>query len=221
MKSPRSFADLPFADGLSQFPASGSLEIDGEYDLVRFDGGIMDSPVAGGSRFTECAFTGVTLDGGRLRKSRLSDVWFGETRFVATDLAETSVTGAWFAGCVLAGLPWFASQLRRVKLRSCKLDSVNFRDTLLNDVVFEDCVLHDVDFGGAKLTKVRFPGCTMARADFTNVTCSDVDLRGAKLENGGIKAGYGALNGARIDSIQLITLAPLLARHLGITVDDA
>jgi uncharacterized protein YjbI with pentapeptide repeats len=221
MKSPRSLADVPFAGGLSLFPDSGALEIDGEYDLVRFDGGVMDSPVAGGSRFMECAFTGVTLDGGRLRKCRLSDVWFGETRFVATDLAESSVMNVWFAGCVLAGMPWYASEVRRVTLRGCKLDSVNFRDTAFTDVVFEECVLSDVDFGGAKLTRVRFPGCTLARTDFTNVTCSDVDLIGARLENGGIKAGWGALRGARIDSLQLMTLAPLLAQHLGIAVVES
>jgi hypothetical protein len=50
-----------------------------------------------------------------------------------------------------------------------------------------------------------------------------VDLRGARLGSDsvpGIKAGYDALSGARIDSVQLMTLAPLLAHHLGIKVAD-
>jgi len=44
-----------------------------------------------------------------------------------------------------------------------------------------------------------------------------VDLRGAEL---GISGGYESLRGATIDSVQLVTLAPLLARHLGIIVAE-
>ena len=70
---------------------------------------------------------------------------------------------------------------------------------------------------------MRFTGSTLVNADFTHVTCKDVDLRGARLGTDsvpGIKAGYDSLRGARIDSLQLVTLAPLLAHHLGITVAD-
>ena len=44
-----------------------------------------------------------------------------------------------------------------------------------------------------------------------------MDLRGAQL---GITAGYESLRGVTIDSVQLVALAPYLARHLGITVAD-
>ena len=37
----------------------------------------------------------------------------------------------------------------------------------------------------------------------------------------GIRAGYDSLRGVRIDTLQLVTLAPLLAHHLGIAVEDA
>ena len=56
------------------------------------------------------------------------------------------------------------------------------------------------------------------------MTCIDVDLRGATLGGdgvAGIRAGYDSLRGARIDTLQLMTLAPLLAHHLGIAVEDA
>jgi hypothetical protein len=46
-------------------------------------------------------------------------------------------------------------------------------------------------------------------------TCTDVDLRGASLS---IADGFDALRGTTIDSVQLVTLAPQLANHLGITV---
>ena len=207
MKSPRNLTDLPFADELQT--VDGDLELEGYYDRVRFDGSSFADADAGGARFMESALTGVTFDGGRLRRSRLSDVWFN--------------------GCVLAGVQGFSGVLRRVTFRGCKLDSVNFRDCKLTDVLFEDCVLRDADFGGAKLTRVRFPGCQLSGADFTKVTCADVDLRGATLGGpaaegrpaAGIRAGYDSLRGVRIDTLQLVTLAPLLAHHLGIAVEDA
>jgi uncharacterized protein YjbI with pentapeptide repeats len=225
VKAPRSLADLSFASDLRSHP-DDELELEGDYDRVRFDAVTFADTEAGGSRFVESVFTGAAFDGGRMRRVRMSDVWFGESRLVAFDLAESSLTDVWFSGCVFAGVQAFSLVTRRVTFRDCKLDSVNFRDCRLTDVLFEDCVLRDVDFGSAKLTRVRFPGCTLSGADFTKVSCEDVDLRGARLgdgqaNDGGIRAGYDSLRGARIDNLQLITLAPLLARHLGITVEDA
>lgn len=224
MKSPRILTDLPFATDLRPF--EGELEVEGDYDRIRFDGSTFTDAAAGGSRVAECGFTGVAFDGGRMRRTRLSDVWFEQTRLVAVDLAESSLTDVWLTGCVLAGVQAFGLVTRRVRFRDCKLDSVNFRDCRLTDVLFEGCVLRDVDFGSAKLTRVRFPGCTLSRADFTKASCTDVDLRGARMGAGepgdaGIRAGYDSLRGARIDTLQLVTLAPLLAHHLGITVEDA
>ena len=224
MKSPKALGDLRFASELAAFPQPSSLEFDGDYDRVLFAGRTFSGTDAGGARFTECAFTdGTGFDGGQLRRSRFADVWFGQVRFVGADLAESSLTDAWLSGCVLAGVQAFSLIGRRVLLRGCKLDSVNFRDSRLTDIVFEDCVLRDVDFAAAKLTRARFPGSTLINADFTRVACKDVDLRGARLGSGsvpGIKAGYDALSGARIDNLQLMTLAPFLAHHLGITVND-
>ena len=231
MKSPKTVDDLQFASELRTLAdqtradgGSGDLDIDGDYDRVLFSGCTFADTDAGGARFTECAFTGGTgFDGGRLRRARLSDVWFGETRLVAVDIAESSLTDVWFSGCVFAGVQAFSCVGRRVLLRGCKLDSVNFRDCKLTDVVFEDCVLRDVDFGSAKLVRVRFPGCQFVNVDFAKATCSSVDLRGARLGSEsvpGIKAGYDSLSGVRIDSVQLMTIAPLLAHHLGIRVED-
>jgi len=214
MKSPIKLDELPFAAALSGFE-SDSLEIDGDYDRVRFDGVAFDAAAASGARFTESAFIGGSFDEGRLRKARFTDVWFEQTRLVAVDVA-----GALSFTCVL----------RRVVFRGCKLDSVNFREAALTDVTFDDCVLRDVDFGGAKLKRVKFPGSTVSGLDFSKANCADVDLRGARLgerdsdaaggSGAGIKAGFESLGGVRIDTVQLMTLAPFLAHHLGITVAD-
>lgn len=226
MKSPTTLDDLEFAPELRPLPGDGSagLEIEGYYDRVLFSGSAFPDVDAGGARFIECAFTGgAGFDGGQLRRARLSDVWFGDARLVAVDLAESSLTDVWLNGCVFAGVQAFSCVGRRVLFRGGKLDSVNFRDCKLTDVVFEDCVLRDVDFGSAKLVRVRFPGCQFVNVDFTKAACSSVDLRGARLgtsDTPGIKAGYDSLSGTRIDSVQLMTLAPILAHHLGIKVAD-
>lgn len=225
MKSPKALGDLPFAPDLAAFGDSASLGYDGDYDRVLFAGRDFTGADAGGARFTECAFTdGTGFDGGQLRRARFSDVWFAQARMVSLDLAESSLTDVWLTGCVLAGVQAFSLAGRRLLLRGCKLDSVNFRDSRLTDVVFEDCTLRDADFGSAKLTRVAFPGCTLVNADFTRVACKEVDLRGARLglagSAPGIRAGYDSLAGVRIDGQQLITLAPLLAGHLGLTVTD-
>jgi uncharacterized protein YjbI with pentapeptide repeats len=228
VKSPRAVEDLPFAAELKTFSGAddpaGSLESEGDYDRVLFSGSVFTDVTADGARFMECAFSGgAGFDGGRLRRSRLSDVWFGETRLVAVDMAQVSLTDAWFNGCVLAGVQAYSCVGRRVLLRGCKLDSVNFRDAKLTDVVFEDCVLRDVDFGSARLLRVRFPGTQLTGVDLTRASCKEVDLRGARLgtaDTAGIKAGFDSLGGTTIDMPQLMTLAPQLAHHLGITVAD-
>jgi uncharacterized protein YjbI with pentapeptide repeats len=226
MKAPKGLADLKFAAELTP-GKEDDLEVDGDFDRAQFADLTITEASAGGARFMECAFTGVTFDGGRMRRSRLSEVWFGQTRFVALDAAESTMTDVWLNGCVLAGMQAFGLLLRRVTFRGCKLDSVNFRESTLTDVTFEDCVLREADFSGGKLTRVRFPGSQLAGLAFANVTCSDVDFRGATLGGEdsagapapGIRSGYDSLRGARIDSLQLMSVAPLLAHHLGIRVD--
>ena len=195
----------------------GNLEAEEDYEGLTFADATFDEAAAGGCHFLDCSFLAVSFGGGRLRKSRFTDTCVRDTRFVATDLAETGWQDTTLAGCALAGVQAFSAALRRVTFRDSKLDSVNFRGAVLTDVAFEDCVLRDVDFASATLLRVSFAGCTLTGAHFTKATCTEVDLRGAQL---GITAGYESLRGVTIDSVQLVALAPYLARHLGITVAD-
>jgi uncharacterized protein YjbI with pentapeptide repeats len=196
---------------------TGELEPEGEYDGVLFADGAFDEAIADRCRFLDCSFSNVSFAGTSLRKCRFTDVAITGARFVAADLAETAWQDVTLTGCALAGVQAYSASLSRVTFRDGKLDSVNFRNGTLTDVTFENLLLRDVDFGSARLRRVSFPGCTLAGADFTKVTCTDVDLRGAEL---GITAGYESLRGVTIDTVQLVSLAPLLAHHLGITVAD-
>jgi uncharacterized protein YjbI with pentapeptide repeats len=211
----RDLADLPFAAHLA--PAAGDLDHDAAYDGAHFDQLTIAEPQAVNSRFMECAFTGVTIQGGRLERARFSDVWLGETRLVATSLAQTHWLDVTFSASLAAGVEAYGAELRRVTLRGCKLDSVNFREANLADVRFENCDLRDVDFAGATLTRTSFPDCRLARTDFSRAHLDQADLRDAEL---GIIISRDCLQGAIVSSAQLISLAPVLAQTIGITVSD-
>jgi uncharacterized protein YjbI with pentapeptide repeats len=212
---PRELADLPYAAALTAH--EGGLEDGALYDTVHFDKAQFDQPKASASRFLECAFTGVSVQGGRLRRCRFTDVWLKDARMTLTDLAETQWTDATFLGGSLAGLQAFSSRLDRVVFAGCKLDSVNFRDAELSGVTFRDCLLRDVDFAGATLRASAFAGCQLTGVDFSRSALDQVDLRGSEL---GLIVGPEPLRGAIISTGQLTAIAPVLAESLGIVVDD-
>jgi uncharacterized protein YjbI with pentapeptide repeats len=213
---PRELADLPFADALT--PHTGGLAAGEDYDTVHFDKDGFEDQEAASARFLECAFTGVTFQGGRLRRSRFVEPWLKDVRITLTDLAETQWTDATFTGAVIAGVQAFGARLDRVVFAGCKLDSVNFREAKLTGVTFTDCLLRDVDFAGAKLAKTAFTDCKLSGADFSRTSLDRVDLRGSEL---GLIVGPEPLRGAIISSGQLATIAPVLAEALGIVVDDS
>ena len=208
-------ADLPFAAALRAGP--GSLARAESYDSAHFDRLDLTGPDASGSRFLDCAFTRVSIQDGRLRRARFTDVWLRDVQLMSTTLAETTWVDAAVIGSAASGVEAFGAQLRRVSLRGCKLDSVNFREATLVDVTFDNCVLRDVDFAGATLTRTAFRGSRLAATNFTRVTLDQVDLRGAEL---GITIDPGCLRGAIVTTAQLMDLAPLLAESIGLTVAD-
>jgi uncharacterized protein YjbI with pentapeptide repeats len=91
-------------------------------------------------------------------------------------------------------------------------DGVLFADAAFDEATADRCRFLDCSFGN-----VSFGGVSLRKCRFTDVAITGARFVGADL---GITAGYESLRGATIDSVQLVSLAPLLARHLGITVDD-
>ncbi|MGI5336387.1 pentapeptide repeat-containing protein [Streptomyces sp. CA-181903] len=214
--APRELAELPYAHRLEPF--TGPMERPGAYESVHFDGSVLEDAEGGRSLFSESAFSSAVFERGSFRRSRFDDVWLHGVRVVGTELADTTWLDAEFTAGVLAGVEAHDAELRRVVFHQCKLDSVNLRGATLREVVFVDCLLRDVDFGGAALTDVRFPGSTLERARFERARPTKVDLRDATAL--GIAAGLGDLGGATISTPQLFDLAPALAGHIGLIVED-
>ncbi len=210
---PGELADLPYAAALTP----GRFGDHAEYDTVHFDRASVEEPDAPGARFLECAFTGVSVQGGRFGRSRFIDVWLKDVRLTLCDLAETQWTDATIIGGAVAGVQAFGARLDRVVFTGCKLDSVNFRGAELTGVTFSDCLLRDVDFGGATLARTAFTASRLTGVDFRRARLDRVDLRGSEL---GLIVGPDPLRGAIISTGQLAALAPVLAESLGIVVDD-
>jgi uncharacterized protein YjbI with pentapeptide repeats len=209
-------ADLPYAAALR--PHQGGLAPGGEYDAAHFDQIACDDPDAPNTIFLECAFTQVSVQGGRLRRARFSDAWFRDVTLMGTDLVQTSWVDVTFIGGVVAGVEAFGAMLRRVEFHGCKLDSVNFRDASLTDVTFDNCLLREVDFTEAAIDRTVFTRSRLSQANFSKASMEQVDLRGAELD---IIAGPDSLRGAIISGGQLTGIAPALAESLGIIVRDS
>ena len=208
--------DLPSADRLAAFAEPPQDE--GHYECLSAADVTWDADTfADHSRFSQCAFTDVTLAGGEWTRTTFADVRFEDCRLLAPDMSAGHWRDAEVRRGIVSGAQWIGADIRRTHFAEVKLDSVNFRDATLTDVAFTDCLLREADFAGATLTRVRFPGCAFERAEFGRVKLSDVDLRGARLD---VRSGWDSLRGAVIDSTQLIELAPAFAAHLGITVAD-
>ncbi len=208
-------ADLPYAPHLRAH--EGDLSAHEDYDTVLFDGLDLTEPNAPNAKFLECAFSRVSMAGGRLQRASLRDVWMRDVRLTGTYLAESSWLDVTVALSALAGAEVFGAELRRVVFSGCKLDSVNFRGTSLTDVAFDSCVLREVDFAGATLTQCAFAGSQLSRTDFSRAQMDRTDLRGAEL---GIVIDSQSLRGAVISTAQLAVLAPVLAESMGVVVRD-
>ncbi|WP_406276067.1 pentapeptide repeat-containing protein [Nocardia sp. NBC_00881] len=215
-RMPRELDDLPYAQYLTA--PEGDFEPEGDYDCVRVDGGRFDDVDVPNARFSESAFTSMVINRGSMRYTRFTDVWLRHVRWVGTELADTVWMDGELVAGALSGVDFTGASLRRVRFEGCKLDSVNFRTARLREVSFIDCVLRDCDFGDAELTKIIVPGSRLGGLSLNKARLSKVDLRGAADLD--ITDGLDALRGATISSMQLMALAPVFARAIGVTVAD-
>jgi len=183
--------------------------IDATVDLV----GVKRS----GASIARSQLLGVPMAGSQLRALRLVDVELRDVDGANSDWRSAKLSRIVFEGCRLTGLTAIEMEATDVVFRDCKLNLANFSHSTLQRVVFEGCVLDEAYFSGSKLNSVRFDGSQLRRTRFDAVEISDVDFRGSELMPDG---DVLVLRESIIDSLQLISLAPLLARDAGITVSD-
>jgi len=166
---------------------------------------------------TEAKISKSTFAGSNLEKLDLSDAVIDNCDFTATDCAESSWRRVQLTGIRGSGLKIHNSTLKDIIFQDCKLNLANFRFAKLKNIIFKDCVLDEADFYQAELHTVRFRNCTFTKAEFSAAQCHKTDFRGSDLI--GI-IGITGLAGATIDSVQLTSIAPMLAYSFKIHVSD-
>jgi uncharacterized protein YjbI with pentapeptide repeats len=172
--------------------------------------------LAAGKRHTELEIAGDGLSGSRLEGASFLHCRF---RSVEADVARwrgISAQATSFHSSRMTGIQLNECELRDVLFDDTRLDLANLRMARLERVTFRDCSLTEADFADAELVSVRFERCSLRGATFRDARCRSTDLRGSSLDE---LDGAGGLAGATIDAVQLMELAPALARHIGLRVE--
>lgn len=143
------------------------------------------------------------------------DLQVKQSDFSSASLSDGAVNRAEFTNCRMIGVDFSKANVHDVVFRGCKLDLANFRFADLRRVQFVDCTLGETDFLGALLHNVSFQSCTLEKTVFDQAQCKHVDLRSSDLIE---ISGWGSMQGVIVDDTQLITIAPYLAREVGLTV---
>jgi uncharacterized protein YjbI with pentapeptide repeats len=130
------------------------------------------------------------------QKSRLERVTISGSRLRGVTWAAGVIRGLTLDSVSGADVSCRFSTLRVVTIRDCQLPEADFTEVEFDQVVLERCDLRGAKFDHARVKRLRIAGCNLAGAS------GAVDLRGASME---------------LDDI--LSLAPSLAREIGITIE--
>lgn len=171
-----------------------------------------------GARISRCHLLGVDL-----REAAWRNVTLYGCRLERVDLSNARLTGVTverceFRGCRMTGVQLSECTLKNVTFDDCRLDYANLEKvSTRGPAAWVGCVLTDATLTACGLGSAAFDDCRTA-----DVRLTDCDLRGADLRGAGLSGltGLASLVGATIDAGQMLDLATLAARDLGLTVRD-
>jgi len=182
--------------------------------LVEADlsGGDLSALTLLGCRFSEVFANDTDLAAARLvdcRLERLSATYLHSPRSTwrTVELADSRI-GAWEI---------YDADVESVLIEDCRLGFANLVGTALRDVLIRGTRIDELDLSGIDAQRIRFEDCRVGVLRLRGGSLSDVDLRGLEMT---VVSGIGSLAGATISSGQLTELAPLLAQHLGLRIED-
>ena len=205
-------------------------------DLSRLRDGAADELAAGEMvedlRLAEADLSGAGLSAISLLSCRFSEVFADDTDLTAARLVDCrlerlsstylhSPRSTWHAveltGSRIGAWEIYDADLESVLIEDCRLGFANLAGTTLRDVLIRSTRIDELDLSGIEAERVRFEDCRVGTLRLRGGSLSDVDLRGLEMR---VVSGVGSLAGATISGEQLTELAPLLAQHLGLRVDD-
>jgi uncharacterized protein YjbI with pentapeptide repeats len=162
--------------------------------------------------------TDVVFRGPDFTGSVLADLAFRDTILENASLANTTFRGGSFTRVVidggrLTGVQLAETEVRDCLWRGCGADMAAFRHAKLAHVTFEDCSLREADFTGVRGESVRFHDCDLRGATFGHAQFTSSEFRRCRMDD---IEGIQGLRGTSLELEQLVTLAPALARALGL-----
>ena len=205
-------------------------------DLSRLRDGAADELAAGEMvedlRLAEADLSGAGLSAISLLSCRFSEVFADDTDLTAARLVDCrlerlsstylhSPRSTWRAveltGSRIGAWEIYDADLESVLIEDCRLGFANLAGTTLRDILIRGTRIDELDLSGIEAERVRFEDCQVGTLRLRGGSLSDVDLRGLEMR---VVSGIGSLGGATVSGEQLTELAPLLAQHLGLRVED-
>ena len=116
-----------------------------------------------------------------------------------------------------------ALSLEAARVKGCRFAGAELRRLHCAQVVFETCDFANTRWFDCDFNEVAFLACRFTGASLTGVELFNVDLKGCDLRDNELAdlKGAGCLRGATIDALQLLSLGPALAAHVGLVVEEA
>lgn len=172
--------------------------------------------------FTEVELVDLHLESLASRGARFTDVLADDVDVVTWESHDAAWRDVRLSGGRIGSLDLSDSELNSVHLRDLRIGYLDLRAATLQDVLIENCVIGTLDLPSAKLTRVAFRETRVGELDLRMTECAALDLRGVevtdRLEIAG-RNGRAPLDGVHASEAQLAALAPVLARHAGLTLE--
>ena len=128
-----------------------------------------------------------------------------------------SLTRVLVDGGRLTGLQIAETEMRDCAWQGCGADMASFRHAKLERATFQDCSLREADFMGLRGDWVRFHDCDLRGASFVHAQFTSSELLRCRMDD---IEGVEGLRGTSMELEQMLTLAPALARALGVSLLD-
>ncbi|WP_167149156.1 pentapeptide repeat-containing protein [Actinomyces sp. ZJ308] len=205
-------------------------------DLSRLRDGAADELVAGEMvedlQLAGADLTGADLSAIRLLSCELSEVFADDTDLSAARLVDCrlerlsstylhSPRSTWrtveLTGSRIGAWELYDADVESLLIEDCRLGFANLAGTGLRDVLIRATRIDELDLSGVEAQRVRFEESRVGTLRLRDGSLADVDLRGLEMRS---VSGVGSLGGATVSGQQLTELAPLMAAHLGLRVED-
>jgi len=165
------------------------------------------------ARLKSCRLDGAELRRLRCRRVIFDTCDFANSRWLDCELGEVAFLDCRFTGASIAG-----GRLADVVARACQLRLAKLSHLGRPHALLEGCDLRGALLMESDLSDTHFSACDLSDAELFNVDLQGSDLRDNELA--GLR-GVGCLRGATVDSLQLLSLGPALAAHVGVVVEEA